>query len=114
MFCVMNKNGYNIMNLAEKTGMSIKLVKHYMEKYEIEDASCDLLAYNSFSEKHVKMLSIIKEINKSKYFTPPLASFFIGQAKSSGFDESLPGDGAEVLRRVNGLNREIREIGEAA
>ena len=106
----MNKTDYNIANLAERTGMSVKLVKHYLEKYQIEPPDRDLLNFNSFGEKHIKILSIVKEINKSRYFSQPLASYYIEQIKNSNFSESLPGEGEIVLSRVAGLIREVKEL----
>lgn len=101
---------YDIKKLAEKTEMSVKLVKHYLEKYQLEDSCENCLVFDSFSEKHVKMLKIIKEINKSKFFNQPLASYYIQQVKTDSYNLSFPDEGEETLRRVSSLIREIKEI----
>jgi len=101
---------YNIMDLAEKTGMSVKLVKHYIEKYQIEENNKDLLSFDSYTDKHLKMLTIVKEINKSKYFSQPLATHYIQQIKNNNYKHELPDDGAYVLNRVASLLQEVREL----
>jgi len=56
------------------------------------------------------MLKIIKEINKSKFFNQPLASYYIQQVKTDSYNLSFPDEGEETLRRVSSLIREIKEI----
>lgn len=99
------------MDLAEKTGMSVKLVRHYICKYGFE-AGADPLEYSSFGERHVKMLSIVKEINKSKYFSQPLATHFINQIGTGSLPGELPAEGAEVLSRVARLVQEVKELAD--
>jgi len=106
-------NKYDIKNLAEKTGMSIKIIMHYFDKYAIEDDCADPLNYSSFGEEHVKMLKLIKEVNKSKYFSQPLASYYIQQIKTNSEYSRFPGDCEETLNKLGSLIREIKEIKQA-
>ncbi|MEZ7892300.1 MAG: MerR family transcriptional regulator [Candidatus Wallbacteria bacterium] len=101
---------YNIMDLAEKTGMSVKLVRYYLEKYQLEENSKDLLSFDSYTDKHIKMLTIVKEINKSKYFSQPLATHYIQQIKNNNYKQELPDDGVYVLNRVASLLQEVSEL----
>jgi len=98
------------MDLAEKTGMSVKLVRYYLEKYQLEENSKDLLSFDSYTDKHIKMLTIVKEINKSKYFSQPLATHYIQQIKNNNYKQELPDDGVYVLNRVASLLQEVSEL----
>jgi len=91
--------------------MSVKLVRHYIGKYAIDECA-DPLEYAGFGERHVKMLAIVKEINKSRYFSQPLATHFIQQIGTRSTPGELPADGAEVLDRVARLVREVKELAD--
>lgn len=105
-----SNDNYNIKNLAEQTGMSVKIVKHYLDKYAIEEKCEDALNYGAFGEKHVKMLKLIKEVNKSKYFSQPLASHYIQQIKTNSEYTRFPRDCEETLNRLGSLIQEIKEL----
>lgn len=105
---------YDIIGLADRAGMSIKLVRHYLEKYGIGAADGGTLDCDSYTERHVKMLTIIKEINKSKYFSQPLATYYVEAARENRDCAALPKEGETVIGRVNTLLREIRELSAAA
>lgn len=104
-------DNYNIKDLAGRTGMSVKIVRHYLDKYGLEEKCDDFLSYESFGEKHVKMLKLIKEVNKSKYFSQPLATYYIQQIKTNSQYSRFPADCEETLDRLGALIKEIREIG---
>ncbi len=93
--------------------MSIKIIMHYFDKYEIDENCADPLNCDSFSEKHVKMLKLIKEVNKSRYFSQPLASYYIRQIKNGSQYTRFPDDCEETLERLCTLIKEIKEIKQA-
>ncbi|HBC73585.1 MAG: hypothetical protein A2008_04180 [Candidatus Wallbacteria bacterium GWC2_49_35] len=104
-------DNYSIKDLAGRTGMSVKIVRHYLDKYSLEENCADSLNYESFGEKHVKMLKLIKEVNKSRYFSQPLASYYIQQIKTNSQYARFPQDCEETLNKLGTLIREIKEIG---